>query len=59
MVQLVLLLQKMKLKVKNFGLPRRNASPATIIYGTKKLNEDISVPRSKLPEALDGIVCNW
>lgn len=34
---------------------RRNASPAVTIYGTKKLNEDISVPRSKLPEALDGI----
>jgi glycolate oxidase len=34
---------------------RRNASPATTIYGTKKLNEDISVPRSKLPEALEGI----
>lgn len=34
---------------------RRNASPATMIYGTKKLNEDISVPRSKLPEALDAI----
>ena len=26
-----------------------------MIYGTKKLNEDISVPRSKLPIALDGI----
>ena len=34
---------------------RRNASPATMIYGTKKLNEDISVPRSKLPEALEEI----
>jgi glycolate oxidase len=34
---------------------RRNASPATTIYGTKKLNEDISVPRSKLPEALESI----
>lgn len=34
---------------------RRNASPATMIYGTKKLNEDISVPRSKLPVALEGI----
>ncbi len=34
---------------------RRNASPATMIFGTKKLNEDISVPRSKLPEALDAI----
>lgn len=34
---------------------RKNASPSTMIYGTKKLNEDISVPRSKLPEALDKI----
>ena len=34
---------------------RKNASPAVTIYGTKKLNEDISVPRSKLPEALAGI----
>ena len=34
---------------------RRNASPAITIFGTKKLNEDISVPRSKLPEALEEI----
>ena len=34
---------------------RKNASPSVTIYGTKKLNEDISVPRSRLPEALDGI----
>jgi glycolate oxidase len=34
---------------------RRNASPSITIYGNKKLNEDISVPRSKLPEALEGI----
>jgi glycolate oxidase len=34
---------------------RRNASPAVTVYGEKKLNEDISVPRSKLPIALDGI----
>jgi glycolate oxidase len=34
---------------------RRNASPATTIYGTLKLNEDISVPRSKLPIALNEI----
>ena len=40
---------------KKLWFARRNASPATMIYGTKKLNEDISVPRSKLPEALDGI----
>jgi glycolate oxidase len=34
---------------------RKNASPSISIYGSKKLNEDISVPRSKLPEALDKI----
>jgi len=31
---------------------RRNASQSITIYGSKKINEDISVPRSKLPEAL-------
>ncbi|KLE05802.1 FAD-binding protein [Aliarcobacter butzleri] len=40
---------------KKLWFARRNASPATMIYGTKKLNEDISVPRSKLPVALEGI----
>jgi glycolate oxidase len=34
---------------------RRSASPSVTMYGTKKLNEDISVPRSKLPEALTEI----
>jgi len=34
---------------------RRNASPSITIFGSKKLNEDISVPRSMLPEALDRI----
>ncbi len=34
---------------------RRNASPSITIYGSKKLNEDISVPRSMLPEALTNI----
>ena len=34
---------------------RRNASPSITIFGSKKLNEDISVPRSKLPEALNKI----
>ena len=39
---------------------RRNASPSITIYGSKKLNEDISVPRSRLPEALKKIyaVCS-
>jgi glycolate oxidase len=34
---------------------RRNASPSLAVYGNKKLNEDITVPRSKLPELLDEI----
>jgi glycolate oxidase len=34
---------------------RRNASPAITVFGSKKLNEDISVPRSMLPEALNLI----
>jgi len=31
---------------------RRNASPALSVYGSKKLNEDITVPRAVLPELL-------
>jgi len=34
---------------------RRNASPSITIFGSKKLNEDISVPRSMLPKALKRI----
>jgi len=34
---------------------RRNASPSLKMYGPSKLNEDITVPRSKLPELLDRI----
>ena len=34
---------------------RRNASPSITIFGSKKLNEDISVPRSMLPSALKKI----
>ena len=34
---------------------RRGASQSITIYGSKKLNEDISVPRSCLPEALEEI----
>ncbi len=34
---------------------RRNASQSITIYGSKKLNEDISVPRSMLPQALKAI----
>ncbi len=34
---------------------RRNVSQCVTVYGSKKLNEDISVPRSKLPLALKEI----
>ncbi|PAF48534.1 glycolate oxidase subunit GlcD [Helicobacter sp. 12S02634-8] len=34
---------------------RRNASQSITIYGKKKLNEDITVPRSRLPELLEHI----
>jgi len=34
---------------------RRGASQSITIYGSKKLNEDISVPRSMLPKALEEI----
>lgn len=34
---------------------RRNASQSITIYGSKKLNEDITVPRSKLPALLDAV----
>ncbi|MBK1992133.1 FAD-binding protein [Campylobacter sp. 2018MI35] len=34
---------------------RRNCSQAITIYGNLKLNEDITVPRSKLAELLEGI----
>ncbi|MCF6173490.1 MAG: glycolate oxidase subunit GlcD, partial [Campylobacteraceae bacterium] len=34
---------------------RRNASQSITIYGSKKLNEDITVPRSKLPALLEEI----
>ena len=34
---------------------RRNASPSITIYGSKKLNEDVTVPRSELPRMLSKI----
>ncbi|MDD6056241.1 MAG: glycolate oxidase subunit GlcD [Helicobacteraceae bacterium] len=39
----------------NLWFARKNASPSITIYGSKKLNEDITVPRSKLPELLEKI----
>jgi len=40
---------------KNLWFARRNASQSITIYGSKKLNEDITVPRSKLPALLKAI----
>ncbi|NLC27487.1 MAG: FAD-binding protein [Campylobacteraceae bacterium] len=42
-------------EAKELWFARKNASPAIAIYGTKKLNEDITVPRSKLPDLLSAI----
>ena len=42
-------------EAKTLWYARKNASPAVTIFGTKKLNEDISVPRSMLPKALENI----
>ncbi|PAF42233.1 FAD-linked oxidase C-terminal domain-containing protein [Helicobacter sp. 11S03491-1] len=39
----------------NLWFARRNASQSIAIYGKKKLNEDITVPRSRLPELLQRI----
>jgi glycolate oxidase len=40
---------------KNLWFARRNASQSITIYGSKKMNEDITVPRSKLPALLKAI----
>ena len=40
---------------KNLWFARINASQCITIYGSKKLNEDITVPRSKLPVLLNEI----
>lgn len=43
---------KNKEESNNLWFARRNASQCITIYGSKKLNEDITVPRSKLPDLL-------
>ena len=42
-------------EAKNLWYARKNASQSITIFGNKKLNEDISVPRSMLPNALKEI----
>ena len=49
------LVAKDEKEAKDLWFARKNASPAVTVFGTKKLNEDISVPRSMLPEALENI----
>lgn len=38
---------------KDLWFARRNASPSLSVYGSKKLNEDVTVPRAVLPELLE------
>ena len=42
-------------EVNDIWFARRNASQSITIYGNKKLNEDITVPRSELPKLLQEI----
>ncbi len=42
-------------EAKELWYARKNASQSITIFGNKKLNEDISVPRSMLPKALEEI----
>ena len=42
-------------EAKELWYARKNASQSITIFGNKKLNEDISVPRSMLPDALKNI----
>ena len=39
-------------EAKDLWFARRNASQCLTIYGSKKINEDVTVPRSALPELL-------
>ena len=40
-------------EVKDIWFARRNASQSITVYGSKKLNEDVTVPRAVLPELLE------
>ncbi|MDD2449501.1 MAG: FAD-linked oxidase C-terminal domain-containing protein, partial [Sulfurimonas sp.] len=44
---------KDKAEAADIWFARRNASPSLSVYGSKKLNEDVTVPRSALPELLE------
>jgi glycolate oxidase len=42
-------------EAKELWFARKNASQSITVYGSKKLNEDITVPRSMLPKLLEEI----
>ncbi|WP_345979582.1 FAD-linked oxidase C-terminal domain-containing protein [Sulfurimonas sp. HSL3-2] len=42
-----------KAEAADLWFARRNASPALSVYGSKKLNEDVTVPRAALPALLE------
>ena len=42
-------------EAENLWFARKNASQSIAMYGSKKLNEDITVPRASLPELLSRI----
>ena len=44
---------KDKKEAADLWFARRNASQSITVYGSKKLNEDVTVPRSALPELLE------
>jgi glycolate oxidase len=47
------IIAKDKAEAADLWFARRNASQAITVYGSKKLNEDVTVPRSALPELLE------
>lgn len=46
---------KSEKEAKDIWFARKNCSQSIAMYGNLKLNEDITVPRSKLPDLLEGI----
>lgn len=44
---------KDKAEAADLWFARRNASQSLAVYGSKKINEDVTVPRSALPELLE------
>ena len=47
------IIAKDKAEAADLWFARRNASQSLAVYGSKKINEDVTVPRSALPELLE------